>query len=255
MKKYGLSDDCEFGVKPACAVSDLRWVLRDPHLGVNVWLDLDALAKGLQMDKSELAGKWRAHVGPEAPWHGKPVFVSPSPPGNQLGLDDTEGVAEPPGDELKDGLFQLGAWNIQGKTVKSALATLSDFSVDLHVVAFQEVGGVAPDASASPVAVSEHEGYMVLTAQPAGCFRALSLAFDVDFVAHWCSVKIGHSHVLAVVDLAPFSLKVCMVTVHLPHSGRPMSDFHAALASLEACLTPFARKGHPIFLLGDLNVE
>ena len=137
------------------------------------------------------------------------MFVSPSPPGNQLGLDNTEGVAEPPGDELKDGLFQLSAWNIQGKTVTSALATLSDSSVDLRVVAFQEVGGVDPDASASPVAMSEHEGYLVLTAQPAGCFRALSLAFDVDFVAHWCSVKIGHSHVLAVVDLVVWSLCTC----------------------------------------------
>lgn len=59
----------------------------------------------------------------------------------------------------------------------------------------------------------------------------------------------------AVVDLPPFASKVCLVTVHLPHSGRPLSDLLAALSSLEDCLKPFARTGHPIFLLGDLNVD
>ena len=41
----------------------------------------------------------------------------------------------------------------------------------------------------------------------------------------------------------------------LPHSGRPMDDFMAALATLETDLSPFARRGHPLILLGDFNVD
>lgn len=59
----GLSQDHELGAKPSCGVSDLRWLVRDSRLGVNVWLDLDALAKGLNRPKHEVANKWREHFG------------------------------------------------------------------------------------------------------------------------------------------------------------------------------------------------
>ena len=78
---------------------------------------------------------------------------------------------------------------------------------------------------------AEQDGYLVLTAQPAGCFRSLSLAFGFDPVTHWCSARVGHSHLFSVVDLPPLSFKVCLVSVHLLHSARPLSDFHLAFAS------------------------
>lgn len=37
----GLSEDCAFGAKPPCVMEDIRWLVRDPGVGVNVWLDLD----------------------------------------------------------------------------------------------------------------------------------------------------------------------------------------------------------------------
>ena len=37
----GLSEEHQYGTKPACAVEDIRWLERDEATGVNVWLDLD----------------------------------------------------------------------------------------------------------------------------------------------------------------------------------------------------------------------
>lgn len=51
------------GAKPACEVADLWRLVRHPLLAVNVWLDLDAFAKGLQIDKTDLANEWRDHFG------------------------------------------------------------------------------------------------------------------------------------------------------------------------------------------------
>eukprot|EP00438_Fugacium_kawagutii_P001434 Skav205005 [mRNA] locus=scaffold3521:176366:177235:- [translate_table: standard] len=59
----GLSEDCAHGTKPPCVAADLRWLVRDPRVGVNVWLDMDALAKGLDLDKGQLVAKWAAHFG------------------------------------------------------------------------------------------------------------------------------------------------------------------------------------------------
>ena len=73
-----------------------------------------------------------------------------------------------PGDELKHSLLQLGAWNIQGKTMESALDTLSDFELDLHVVAFEEASRLCLEASGVEVGASEHAAYLILTAQPPG---------------------------------------------------------------------------------------
>lgn len=63
------------------------------------------------------------------------------PPPYQLGAALAEGESVSPDDELKNSLLQFRAWNIQGKTVACANNTLGDFSMDLHALAFQEVGG------------------------------------------------------------------------------------------------------------------
>ena len=54
----GLSEEHPYGTKPACAVEDLRWLVRDEATGVNVWLDMDRLATGLGMNKPELLRLW-----------------------------------------------------------------------------------------------------------------------------------------------------------------------------------------------------
>lgn len=59
----GLSEEHEYGTKPKCIVDDLRWLVRDPRLGVNVWLDLDSLSRGLGMNKAEVKNHWMAHFG------------------------------------------------------------------------------------------------------------------------------------------------------------------------------------------------
>ena len=82
---------------------------------------------------------------------------------------------------------------MQGKTSDSAIDVLHDFGMDLHVLALQEVGGVASDDVSPTVSLSLHEGYVLLRARPAGCFRALSLAIDEDCVSTWCSGGVGHS--------------------------------------------------------------
>eukprot|EP00438_Fugacium_kawagutii_P025508 Skav224845 [mRNA] locus=scaffold3408:398171:400237:+ [translate_table: standard] len=107
----------------------------------------------------------------------------------------------------------------------------------------------------APFRVTDIEGYTVLTACPSGCFRPLAFALDADCVPHWCSGKVGHSHVQVLVTLPGFAAKVCVVCVHLPHSGRSHDDFVAALSSLEECVKPFALNRTPLCLLGDLNVD
>lgn len=59
----GLTEENEYGAKPACDVADLRWLVRDARLGVTVWLDLGSLSKGLALNKSDLRSKWLAHFG------------------------------------------------------------------------------------------------------------------------------------------------------------------------------------------------
>lgn len=95
----------------------------------------------------------------------------------------------------------------------------------------------------------------MLIAKPSACFRHLALVLDSDCLADWCSGQVGHSHFSCAVQIPPFQKGVCLVTAHLPHQGRPLDDFLAALSSLEACLIPMVRKNHPIILLGDLNVD
>jgi hypothetical protein len=117
---------------------------------------------------------------------------------------------------LNTSLLQLGAWNLQGKTSDSAIDVLHDFGMDLHVLALQEVGGVASDDVSQTVRLSLHEGYMLLTARPAGCFRALSLAIDEDCVSTWFSGGVGHSYLCALIQLPFFvrSFVLCPCTCH-----------------------------------------
>lgn len=59
----GLSEENEYGAKAPCEADDLRWLVRDAHLGVNVWLDLASLSQGLRVSKDDVKAKWLAHVG------------------------------------------------------------------------------------------------------------------------------------------------------------------------------------------------
>ena len=143
---------------------------------------------------------------------------SVSPPSGNPGRVShfAEGELVSPRDGLNTSLLQLGAWNLQGKTSDSALDVLHDLGMELHVLALQEVGGVASDEESQTVNFSLHEGYMLLTVQPASCFRALSLAIDEDCVSSWCSAGVGHSHLCALIQLPFFSQKRRAVPVHLP---------------------------------------
>lgn len=70
-------------------------------------------------------------------------LVSPGQPGYQARGLIAAAECEPvsPSDELNTSLLQFGTWNIQGKPLELALTALHDFRVDLHAIAFQEVGG------------------------------------------------------------------------------------------------------------------
>lgn len=166
-----------------------------------------------------------------------------------------EGEPVSPRDELNSGLLQLGTWNIQGKPLELAVSALHDFGVDLHLVAFQEVGSIRSDGHDSDVALLEIDDLILLVAKPSGCCRHVALGLDADCLADWSNACVGHSHLSCAVRVWPFEKNLCVVSVHLPHQGRPLADFHAALSSLEDCLRPFVRKSHPIVVLGDLNLD
>lgn len=44
-------------------MSDVCWLVCDARLGVNVWLDLDSLARGLGRNKVDVKNQWLAHSG------------------------------------------------------------------------------------------------------------------------------------------------------------------------------------------------
>ena len=136
-----------------------------------------------------------------------------------------------------------------------AVAALHDFTLDLHVVAFQEVGHVRDTSQASGITLCDFDGYTCLVAKPPGCFRHVAIGLDSDCLADWSNAHVGHSHLCCCVRTMPFVKPVCFVSIHLPHKGRPLDDFLAALSSLEACLRPFACRRYPIVVLGDLNVD
>ena len=84
-------------------------------------------------------------------------------------------------------MFQLGAWNIQGKPLESAMSVLHDFAVDLHVIGLQEVGGVREEDCSHDICVSEAAGFVFLTARPSGCFRHVAIGLDADCATDWCT--------------------------------------------------------------------
>lgn len=94
--------------------------------------------------------------------------------------------------QLASDLFQLGAWNIQGKPLELAMSALHDFAVDLHVVGLQEVGGIREADQTPDVTVSEIDGFVFLIARPFGCFRHVAIGLDADCITEWCSCQVGH---------------------------------------------------------------
>ena len=145
--------------------------------------------------------------------------------------------------------------DIQGKPLELAISALHDFNLDLHAVAFQEVGGVRHDLSDHEISVKAIDGLALLVAKPAGCFRPVAFGLDTDCLADWCnSHAVGHSHLCCTVVVPPFAKRVCLVSVHLPHQGRSMDDFLAALSSWNCACGRFSGTSIPIIVLGDLNV-
>ena len=63
LRVTGLTEENEYGAKPSCDVDDLRWLVRDARLGINVWLDLASLALALGMDKAQVKTTWQSHFG------------------------------------------------------------------------------------------------------------------------------------------------------------------------------------------------
>ena len=50
-------------------------------------------------------------------------------------------------------------------------------------------------------------------------------------------------------------MKLLLVNVDLPHSGRPLEDLHRVCDSLISCLMPVVEKGLPMALLGYPNYD
>ena len=184
-------------------------------------------------------------------------FVSLAKPGCQARPPNVPAEGEPvsPCDELNHSVLQLATWNIQGKPLELAVTALHGFQLDLQVVAFQEVGRAiaSEEITTDGLTMLELGGLALLVAKPDGCFRHAALGLDADCFAAWGNGHVGHSHLCCAVSIPPFTKPLCIACVHLPHHGRPVDDFLAALASLELCLRPIARKGHPILVLGDLT--
>lgn len=59
----GLSEEHAYGARPTCDSDDLRWLVRDAQLGLNVWLDLVSLSQALGMNTAEVKKHWLAHFG------------------------------------------------------------------------------------------------------------------------------------------------------------------------------------------------
>ena len=160
-------------------------------------------------------------------------------------------------------LIQYGSWNVQGKNMDSVISILDDFLIDTHILSVQEVGPGTSDSDCSgsspEVQVTQPRGgrQTVLQCHPPGCFRSLGLILDDDGLQSWSSAHVGHSHLVVLIkhSLLDADVPLVIVSLHLPHSGRPAADFEAACASLHADLTRFADSNLPTLLLGDFNQQ
>ncbi len=184
----------------------------------------------------------------------------------------TEGIEEPqdlrlPLDAYRAGaqsppstLFQYACWNIQGKRITQCIDTLLPSEIDIHILGLQEASIPDTDGTYDPqtsLQVSSHEGYAILHAQPAGCFRRLALCLEEDSMTKWCASKTGYAHLLVQVQvwLSFLTAPLVVVVAHLPHTGRPFEDFEQACMDLQHDLRPYSMRRTPILLLGDMNAE
>ena len=118
------------------------------RLGVTVWHQLN----------SDLMSEWLAHFGAASAWvwnRQRSFHLALAPGYQERGpalATEREPVSQPV--QRDSSLFQLCAWNIQGKPLELATSVLHDFVVDLHVVALQEVGGVREEDQSHGIIVS-----------------------------------------------------------------------------------------------------
>lgn len=155
-------------------------------------------------------------------------------------------------------LFQYASWNIQGKRITQCIDTLLSSEIDIHILGLQEASIPDTDDTYDPqtsLQISSHEGYVILHAQPAGCFRRLALCLEEDSMTKWCASKTGYAHLLVQVWLTFLTAPLVVVVAHLPHSGRPFEDFEQACMDLQHDLRHYSMRRTPILLLGDMNVE
>ena len=155
-------------------------------------------------------------------------------------------------------LFQYACWNIQGKCITQCLDSLLSSELDFHILGLQEVSldaALAKDEQRGTPGVTFHNGYTILHGWPAGCFRRLALCVEDGILQKWCRIKCGHSHLVVQVQLSICTVPVTVVVLHLPHSGRPLSDFHMACLDLQRDLQRSLQQKLPVMVLGDFNEQ
>ena len=155
-------------------------------------------------------------------------------------------------------MFQYACWNIQGKCITQCLDSLLSSELDFHILGVQEVSlhaTLAEDEQRGTPGAAFHKGCMVLHGWPAGCFRRLALCVEDSILKTWCRVKCGHSHLVAQVQLSICTVPITVVVLHLPHSGRPLSDFHMACLDMQRDLQQSLQQKLPVLVLGDFNEQ
>ena len=242
----------------------LRWLIQDTRNDICVWVDISSLASALNQTTEDLIKLWDCHFTPQGsgppnqPWSITTKRVSPRgieepqdrpPPLHAVGAD----AQSPPST-----LFQYACWNIQAKRITQCIDTLLSSEIDIHILGLQEASIPDTDDTYDPqtsLQISSHEGYVILHAQPAGCFRRLALCLEEDSMTKWCASKTGYAHLLVQVWLTFLTAPLVVVVAHLPHSGRPFEDFEQACMDLQHDLRHYSMRRTPILLLGDMNVE
>ena len=153
-------------------------------------------------------------------------------------------------------LVQLSTWNVQGKPLNEVMDFLEASSLDFDVLCLQEV--TAPNLHDQSFQFLEYPALdvTVLLAKPPGCFRACALVLDSSHLRDVARIRVGHSHLCAVIPFAGWGQPVCVACARFPHSGRSLEELADALQAFEQDMEHMVgrRRPTPVLLLGDLNV-
>ena len=155
--------------------------------------------------------------------------------------------------------MQFASWNTQGKPWNSTLQILEDACVDAHVIALQECNNPKGDVADEDISLMRDlqcrvlHGYMVLSGHPPGCHRQLAFCLEDSDEVSAGKFDVGFCHISLCVNLV--RRPMLFLNVHLPHSGRPLSDLQQACESVVTSVARQVQQGMPIILLGDLNFD